>query len=91
MLIYHEDTGITNGAGSDIMCELCRQTICPPLCPNYVIKNADAICELCNNAIEIGEEYIENPAGECIHFECRCYMTDRKLLKWLEMPVKTMR
>lgn len=70
------------------MCEICRQTPCNYRCPNYSPTSSHKICLFCEDAILDGEEYIENPDGECIHFECIPGI--RQLLEFLGYKVKEM-
>lgn len=52
------------------MCDICKQNICPPRCPNYIPPKAERYCSVCGEGIYETEEYIENSNGDSIHFEC---------------------
>ena len=50
------------------MCRICGYTYCHPKCPNYVQEKCPYYCSICNQAIQTGEEYIENELGLKISF-----------------------
>lgn len=70
------------------LCEICKQTPCHSLCPNYIPKHTNCYCSSCGQEICDGEEYIENPDGEYMHFDC--FRSIRSLLEWLGYEIKTM-
>ena len=70
------------------MCDLCRNYPCHYMCPNYVPPKTKYQCDICNEGIQNGEEYIKNDYGEYAHWECIDY--GRDLAKWLGYEVKEM-
>lgn len=46
------------------------------------------VCEICENPIQIGEEYIENDLGEFFHYGC--IDTVRQAIDWLGYEIKTL-
>ena len=70
------------------MCNVCRKNPCHPRCPNYIPPKAYHYCNICQEGILNGEEYIENDCGEYAHWECIDY--GRDLAKFLGCEIKTM-
>ena len=72
------------------MCELCRKDPCVKGCPNYIEKplKSSHVCVLCENQIQIGEEYIKNEDNDYIHYDC--IEGDKWLVNWLGFEVKEM-
>ena len=70
------------------MCSVCRQYPCHPRCPNYIPPKASHYCNICQEGILNGEEYIENDCGEYAHWECIDY--GRDLVRFLGYEIKTM-
>ena len=67
-------------------CEICgRSDGHDPRCPKYSVKPI-AICEVCGEDIQNGEQYIENDKSKCIHYGCERSL--RWLLEWLGYEVK---
>ena len=46
------------------------------------------VCVLCENQIQIGEEYIKNEDNDYIHYDC--IEGDKWLVNWLGFEVKEM-
>lgn len=70
------------------MCQICSQNPCCSRCPNYSQPKARLSCDICDEGICDGEEYIENQDGETRHYDCFRGMRD--LLEWLGYEIKTM-
>ena len=68
------------------MCEFCRQNPCPIGCPNYEEPQAYIYCDICEEGIINGDEFIENDFGKYAHADC----LDRDSLKWLGIDIKTL-
>ena len=71
-----------------MICEICKQLICPPGCPNYILPSANHYCSVCDEGIYNGEEYIVNDNGDYAHWECVNY--GRDLAKFLGYEIKEM-
>ena len=70
-------------------CDVCGRTGShDSRCPNYVPPKADHYCSICGDGIYKGEEYLGNPDGEYIHYECIQGL--RQLLEWLGYKIQTM-
>lgn len=71
------------------MCMICRQTPCPPRCPNFDPAPWTVYtCEECREGILDGEEYIETTTGY-IHKDCAEGMTLTELCKALGVEIRT--
>lgn len=70
------------------MCKICGRTYCHPRCPNYIPGKAQHYCSICNQEIQIGEEYVVNDLEEYSHWDCVDY--GRDLVKFLGYEIKTM-
>ena len=57
-------------------------------CSLYEPPKASHYCNICQEGILNGEEYIENDCGEYAHWECVDY--GRDLVKFLGYEIKTM-
>lgn len=68
------------------MCVICGFDPCTCSCPNYIPPKSVHHCIICNEGIIEGEKYIENLAGECVHFDCVPGL--RWLLSWLGNEIK---
>lgn len=69
-----------------MMCEYCLHDPCIPGCPNYRPRHSGRVCQICGDAICIGEEYIENYIGYAAHLDCLHDIN--LLLKWLNIPIQ---
>ena len=71
------------------MCKICgRINECHPRCPNYVPAKPLHYCSICNQEIQIGEEYIVNDNGQYSHWNCVDY--GRDLAKFLGYDIRIM-
>lgn len=58
------------------------------MCPNYIPPKSQHYCNVCDEPILNGEEYIVNDYGEHMHYDC--IQGTRGLLSWLGYDVKYM-
>lgn len=70
------------------MCSLCKQLVCPPRCPNYVMPTPKHVCSICKEGILNGDEYVENTSGYCIHLDCIDGLSMKDFLYWLGEDIK---
>ena len=71
-----------------MICEICKQLICPPGCPNHISPSVNHYCSICDKGVHNGEEYIVNDNGDYAHWECVNY--GRDLAKFLGYEIKEM-
>ena len=57
-------------------------------CPNYTPPKTNYYCDICEEGIYPGEEYIVNDDNKYAHWECVDY--GRDLAKWLGYEIKEM-
>ena len=61
---------------------------CPPGCPNYEDTGKHRFyCSICCEPIFVGEKYVENEDGDCVHLDCLYSVDD--VLEWVKIEVKT--
>ncbi len=72
------------------MCEICKSYPCHPRCPNYKPPTTYCKCYLCNDEIQIGEEYIESLNGNYAHLECCSLSGILDTIKFLDIEIKIM-
>lgn len=70
------------------MCDICNSNPCNNRCPNFS-KKYTHYCSICDEGIDIGEEYIENDKGEYAHYEC--FDRLKSLLEFLGYDIKEMK
>ena len=70
------------------MCSLCLHTPCLTNCPNYTPPKTNCICDICDQGIYSGEEYLENQDGEYAHLDC--FRGQIHMIEWLGFKLKTM-
>lgn len=72
------------------MCDICLHNPCIVGCPNYSPIPSELYCEICDEWIYPGEEYIENYTGEHIHLGCISSSNATWLMGWLGHTIKIM-
>ena len=70
------------------MCEICKSYPCHPRCPCYTPPKSLHICDICNDGIQNGEDYIVNENNDYAHWEC--FDGTKHLANWLGYVVKEM-
>lgn len=69
------------------MSQVCRNNIYDQICSEPTTTNKK--CSLCGEYINVGDEYVENYAGNFAHYEC--VGCDKHNLKWLGEDVQVMK
>ena len=70
-------------------CEYCWYSIGHhSCCPNFEERKSNHICNICNEDIYYGEEYVKNSNNEYSHYDCVCY--GRDMANFLGYEVKEM-
>ena len=70
------------------MCEICKQTPCLSMCPNYAPQKTHCYCSVCNYGSLPGEQYIKNDFDEYAHIDC--VNTTKDILNFLKYEINTM-
>lgn len=71
------------------MCEICGRTYGhDPRCPYYSPLKARIYCQICGDGIVAEDEYVNNPDGETVHFDCIPGV--RWLLEWMGTDIEVM-
>jgi len=69
------------------MCDECRQTTCPPQCPNAAEPRSEYTCAECGEGIYSGEDYIHY-GRKHYHADCVESMTAAELAEAFELTIK---
>lgn len=59
-------------------------------CPEKIEGKRLHYCCQCDNPILYGEKYIENDAGDMMHYDCAYDKSLMALLNWMDINVKIM-
>lgn len=75
------------------MCEICRQTPCHNMCPNYVdTRQVIGTCSVCGQEILTGDGIYQITENEAIHEKCVQGFTPEEVFSLLDIePSQTFR
>ena len=75
------------------MCEICRQTPCHNMCPNYIdTRQVIGTCSVCGQEILTGDEIYQITEIEAIHEKCVQGFTPEEVFGLLDIePSQTFR
>ena len=70
-----------------MLCDLCGRTNGHIKgCPYYEPEKSDHYCPICGDGIYEDDEYVENPDGEQVHYDCVTNL--RWFIDWLGLKVE---
>lgn len=70
------------------MCMYCLTPTCPVGCPNYEGPDPEYVCDECREGIYPEDEFADID-GKRYHLDCLSDMGTKKLLKLLDVDVRT--